>query len=107
MLHRDKGDAPFSERDRLLLTLFRPHVIELRDCVQAQRRGVPSLTPRQTELLSRFARGDTSRRLARDLGVSEGTVLKHLENIMTPCADPSTPTRCAPGPGPATRGSAR
>ena len=37
----------------------------------------------------------------------EGTVLKHLENIMTPCADPSTPTRCAPGPGPATRGSAR
>lgn len=81
VLHRDSGDAPFSERDRLLLTLLRPHVIELRDRVEAQRRDAPSLTPRQTELLRRVARGDTNRQLARDLGVSEGTVRKHLENI--------------------------
>ena len=81
VLHRDKGDVPFSERDRLLLTLLRPHVIELRDRVEAQRRDVPSLTPRQTELLSRVARGDTNRQAARDLGVSEGTVRKHLEKI--------------------------
>lgn len=81
VLHRDRGDAPFSERDRLLLTLLRPHVIELRDRVEAQGRDVPALTPRQVELLRRVARGDTNRRLARDLGVSEGTVRKHLENI--------------------------
>ena len=81
VLHRDRGDAPFSERDRLLLTLLRPHVTELRDRVEAQLRDVPALTPRQLELLRRVARGDTNRRLARDLGVSEGTVRKHLENI--------------------------
>lgn len=81
VLHRDRGDVPFSERDRLLLTLLRPHVTELRDRVEAQRRDVPTLTPRQTELLRRVARGDTNRQLARDLGVSEGTVRKHLENI--------------------------
>jgi DNA-binding CsgD family transcriptional regulator len=81
VLQRDAGDPPFSERDRLLLTLLRPHLAEVRARVQAQRRAVPALTARQVELLRRVARGDTNRQVARDLGVSEGTVRKHLENI--------------------------
>ena len=81
MRTRDAADVPFSERDRLLLTLLRPHLISARDRVEAQRRTVPVLTARQVELLARVARGDTNRQVARDLGLSEGTVRKHLENI--------------------------
>ena len=81
MLCREVGDVPFSERDRLLLTLLRPHLVKLRDRVEAERRTVPVLTPRQAELLRRVARGQTNRQAARDLGLSEGTVRKHLENI--------------------------
>ncbi len=81
ILWRDEGDVPFSERDRLLLTLLRPHLTEIRDHVEAQRYAAPALTPRQLELLRRVARGDTNRQVARDLGLSEATVRKHLENI--------------------------
>lgn len=81
MLSRVASDPPFSERDRLLLTLLRPHLVNTRDRIEAQRRTVPDLTPRQLELIRRVARGDTNRQVARDLGLSEGTVRKHLENI--------------------------
>jgi DNA-binding CsgD family transcriptional regulator len=81
MLSRDASDVPFSERDRLLLTLLRPHLVSARDHVEAERRTVPDLTARQLELLRRVAMGHSNRRIARDLGVSEGTVRKHLENI--------------------------
>ncbi len=49
--------------------------IDIRERIEAQRRTVP------VELLRRVATGDTNRQVARDLGVSEGTVSKHLENI--------------------------
>lgn len=81
ILWRDEGDAPFSERDRLLLTLLRPHLAEVHDRVEAQRRTIPHLTSRQVELMGRVARGDTNRQIARRLGLSEATVRKHLENI--------------------------
>jgi DNA-binding CsgD family transcriptional regulator len=81
ILWRDEGDSPFSERDRLLLTLLRPHLGTVRDRVEAERHTAPSLTPRQLELLRRVARGDTNRQIARGLGLSEATVRKHLENI--------------------------
>ncbi len=81
MLTRPVGDVPFSERDRLLLTLLRPHLVKLRDRIEAVRRTVPVLTPRQVELMRRVAQGQTNRQVAHDLGLSEGTVRKHLENI--------------------------
>ncbi len=81
MLVREPGDVPFTERDRLVLTLLRPHLVRIRDRIEAQRRTVPALTPRQLQLLRRLAMGHTNRRIARDLGVAEGTVRKHLENI--------------------------
>ena len=82
MLVRERGDVPFSERDRLLLTLVRPHLVSIRDRVEAQRRvaGI-ELTPRQWQLLERVAVGATNRQIARELGLSEGTVRKHLDNI--------------------------
>lgn len=81
MLSRTADDQPFSERDRLLLTLLRPHLIGIRDRVEAERRTTRALTPRQLQLLRRVAIGDTNRQIARDLGLSEATVRKHLENV--------------------------
>jgi DNA-binding CsgD family transcriptional regulator len=51
--------------------------------VEAQRQTVPVLTPRQLQLLRRVADGHTNRQIARDVGLSEGTVRKHLEHIRT------------------------
>ncbi|HYO20526.1 MAG TPA: LuxR C-terminal-related transcriptional regulator [Dermatophilaceae bacterium] len=80
-LFRVASDLPFSERDRLVLTLLQPHLIDIRDQIEADRRTVPVLTPRQLELLRRVAVGDTNRQVGRDLGLSEGTVRKHMEDI--------------------------
>jgi DNA-binding CsgD family transcriptional regulator len=71
----------FSERDRALLTLLRPHLHQA--CLDAERRraGTPQLTRRHWELMHLVAAGHTNAQIARRLGVSEGTVRKHLENI--------------------------
>ena len=41
----------------------------------------PQLTPRHWELLDLLAAGHTNAQIARRLGVTEGTVRKHLQNI--------------------------
>jgi DNA-binding CsgD family transcriptional regulator len=77
-----RGPGPdFSEADRALLTLIRPHLREA--CLEAERRRhpVPELTGRQWELLDLLSAGQTNGQIARRLGISEGTVRKHLENI--------------------------
>jgi len=81
LLTRDASDRPFDERDRLLLSLLRPHLVDIRHRIEAERRTIPALTVRQVELLRRVASGDTNRQIARALGLSEGTVRKHLEHI--------------------------
>ena len=77
-----RGPGPdFSERDRALLTLLRPHLHQA--CLDAERRRhpVPQLTARQQGLLRLVAAGHTNTQIARRLGISEGTVRTHLENI--------------------------
>ena len=75
----DRRSGPdFSERDRAVLTLLRPHLYQA--YLDAERR-VPRLTPRQRELLRLVAAGHTNTQIARHLGISEGTVRTHLENI--------------------------
>ena len=71
----------FTERDRAALTLLRPHLYQA--CLDAERRrhSVPRLTPRQKDLLHLLAAGHTNTQIARRLGISEGTVRTHLENI--------------------------
>ncbi len=77
-----RGPGPdFSERDRALLTLLRPHLHQAYLDAEYHRRGTPQLTRRQWELLRLVAAGHTNAQIARRLGVSEGTVRKHLENI--------------------------
>lgn len=70
----------FSERDRALIALLRPHLHEAYLAAE-RRRGTPELTQRQRELLRLVAEGHTNAQIGRCLGLSEGTVRKHLENI--------------------------
>jgi DNA-binding CsgD family transcriptional regulator len=81
-LYLFRGPGPdFSERDRALLTLLRPHLQQAYRDAERRRRGTPQLTPRQWELLRLVAAGHTNAQIARRLSVSEGTVRIHLQNI--------------------------
>jgi len=77
-----RNDGPdFSERDRALLVLLRPHLHQAYLDAERRRSPIPRLTPRQTDLLRLVAAGHTNTQIARDLGLSEGTVRTHLEHI--------------------------
>src|SRR3954453_8765019 len=79
LLFRDSG-PDFDERERFDLQLLMPHLEE------AYRRGKAGrastvLTMRQTALLQLVRDGSTNRQIARRMGLSEGTVRTHLNNI--------------------------
>jgi len=81
-LYLYRGPGPdFTERDRAVLTLLRPHLHQAYLDAERRRHPVPRLTPRQTGLLQLVAAGHTNTQIARLLGISEGTVRTHLENI--------------------------
>lgn len=80
ILFRGRG-VDFDERDRLLLSLLRPHLNELYQELERARRPAPDLTTRQWELLHLVASGRTNAEIARELVVSKDTVRKHMENI--------------------------
>jgi DNA-binding NarL/FixJ family response regulator len=79
-LYRGPG-SDFSERDRALLVLLRPHLHQAYLDGERRRRDMPELTQRHWELLRLVAAGHTNGQIARRLGVSEGTVRIHLQNI--------------------------
>jgi DNA-binding CsgD family transcriptional regulator len=86
----NRGPGPdFSERDRALLALLRPHLHQAYLDAERRRHPVPQLTPRQWELLRLVAAGHTNAQIARRLGVSEGTVRIHLQNIYARLQVPS------------------
>jgi DNA-binding CsgD family transcriptional regulator len=77
-----RGPGPdFTERDRALLTLLRPHLYQAYLDAERRRHPTPRLTPRQWELMNLIAVGHTNTQIARRLGLSEGTVRTHLQNI--------------------------
>lgn len=77
-----RGPGPdFSERDRALLKLLRPHLQQAYLDAERLRHPAVQLTARQRELLRLVAAGHTNAQAARRLGVTEKTVGKHLENI--------------------------
>jgi DNA-binding CsgD family transcriptional regulator len=82
ILFRGRG-VDFDGRDRLLLSLLRPHLSELYQELERARRPVPVLTTRQWELLRLVASGRTNAEIARELVVSNDTVRKHMENIFS------------------------
>lgn len=80
ILFRGPG-RDFDDRDRLLLTLLRPHLNELYQRRERARDAVPDLTPRQWELLRLVAAGQSTTDIADRLFISVSTVRKHLENV--------------------------
>lgn len=75
------GGRDFSERDMVLLSVLRSTLVAIRDRTFKPNASRPELTPRQLQLLGLVATGLTNRQTARQLGVSEHTVRKHVENI--------------------------
>lgn len=86
MFYLERGKRDFSERDRTLLELLRPCLIKIHSAAMTRRRiaapQVPTLTPREREILTWIARGKTSREIAELLFVSPHTVRKHTEHIL-------------------------
>jgi len=77
-----RGPGPdFTERDRGLLALLRPHLYEAYRDGERRSRGVPRLTERQWQIMRLVAAGYSNAQIARRMFISEGTVRKHLENI--------------------------
>jgi DNA-binding CsgD family transcriptional regulator len=81
IIFRGRTDPDFTERDRALIMLLRPHLRDAHLDVLRRRSGIPALTARQWEFLRLVEQGLGNRQIARRLGVSENTVRKHLENI--------------------------
>lgn len=77
---RDTG-RDFTERDRSILWLLRPHLYQMYRQRQAARSGAAYLTQRQRELVRLVAAGRTDRQIARQLGIAESTVRKHLQHV--------------------------
>jgi DNA-binding CsgD family transcriptional regulator len=71
----------FTERDRLMLQLLRPHLFDVYLDAERRRRQIPGLTTRQREVLHLAALGYGNADIASALFVSVATVRKHMENI--------------------------
>ena len=71
----------FDERERLLLTLLRPHLSAAYRAAERRRQPPAALTARQVELLKYVAQGYTNTQIARRMQLSEGTVRTHLNHI--------------------------
>jgi DNA-binding CsgD family transcriptional regulator len=91
VLDRTSGD--FSDRDRAVLEIVRPHLAriyamsELRRAVSDERSAVgeqdrvAGLTPRERDVLELAAAGLSNAAIAERMWISPGTVKKHLDNI--------------------------
>lgn len=95
VLIRGRDALDFSERDRAMLELLRPHLRAREARADLQRRvrdadrspetettdTQASLTAREREILRLVREGKTNAEIAGELWVSPGTVKKHLEHV--------------------------
>jgi DNA-binding CsgD family transcriptional regulator len=75
------GGPSFTERDRQLAMLLRPHLEEVWLDAERRRAGVPKLTEREWEVLALAATGVPYSVIAEQLYLSVGTVRKHMEHV--------------------------
>ncbi|WP_110007646.1 helix-turn-helix transcriptional regulator [Geodermatophilus normandii] len=85
LLFQRWSGGPFTERDRRLLELARPHVQELFLLAERRRAEVPRLTRREWEVLALAGAGLSTEDIAAALWISRGTVRKHAEHIRERC----------------------
>jgi DNA-binding CsgD family transcriptional regulator len=82
-IYLERSGKNYTNRERTLLSLLRPHLVRIRANADSRRRmnGYRGLTPREAEVLGWITRGRTNRDIARLLFISPHTVRKHVENI--------------------------
>lgn len=85
-LWRGYGDRDFSDRDRDVLDVIRPHLVRRQELADLRARigaspAAVGLTPREREILGLVAQGKTNAEVATYLWVAPSTVKKHLENV--------------------------
>lgn len=78
---RARGARDFTERDRSLLVLLRPHLHAAYRTVLRRQRGTPELTPRQWQLVRLIDAGYSNTQIARRLNITQNTVRTHLEHV--------------------------
>jgi DNA-binding CsgD family transcriptional regulator len=90
----DRGRHDFSERDRAVVDVLQPHLLQLEENARARRlaaalarcpetRGVSlgGLTRREQEILALVAEGKSNAEIAAELWIALGTVRAHLDHI--------------------------
>lgn len=82
-IYLERTGKNYTDRERTLLGLMRPHLVRMRLDAESRRRvDFPlGLTAREAEVLGWVARGKTNAEIAAELVISPQTVRKHLENI--------------------------
>ena len=96
ILFRGTGARDFTERDRAVLEMLRPHFQSLEARAALRRRlsevnaaldvdgkfgACAELTPREREIVWLVAEGKTNAQIAQELWVAPSTVKKHLEHV--------------------------
>ncbi len=77
-----RGAGPdFTERDRLVVELLRPHLWEVYLDAQRRRHHVPRLSKREWEVLKLAHQGYGNTEIALQMFISVATVRKHMEHI--------------------------
>ncbi|MDN3021986.1 helix-turn-helix transcriptional regulator [Streptomyces sp. S.PB5] len=71
----------FTERDRLVLELLRPHLYAVYREAALRRRAPVRLTVRELDVMRAVADGLSTEAIARQFTVAPSTVRKHLENV--------------------------
>lgn len=82
-IYVERSRRNYTDRERTLFELLRPHLARIHLNAESRRRADPALglTPREAEVLGWVARGKTNSEIAAVLFVSPLTVRKHLEHI--------------------------
>ncbi len=82
-IYLERSGRNYTDRERRLFSLLRPHLVRMRASAEFRRRlhGEHGLTTREAEVLGWLARGKTNVQIARVIFVSPHTVRKHVENI--------------------------
>lgn len=75
------GGPRFTERDRQVAELLRPHLQEIWVDAERRRAGVPDLTAREWQVLALAGAGLSYADVAGRLFLAPGTVRKHMEHI--------------------------
>lgn len=82
--HRGAGQPTAADGDRATALAIYRELGAVPDVRRLDQDGLPGgLTDREGEVLSCVAAGLTNRQVARELGISEKTVSRHLANIFT------------------------